>query len=55
MCMHSKILAQVYFVFGYLTSASMFLSSELYLKFLGVFIASYLSYMIASQIEQKDV
>jgi|TARA_R100001460_G_scaffold47863_1_gene85749 hypothetical protein len=53
--MHSKILAQIYFLFGYLTSIAMFLSPELYLKFLGVFIASHLTYVIVSQIEQKDV
>lgn len=53
--MHSKILAQIYFLFGYLTSVSMFFRPELYLKFMSVFIFAYLSYLISSQIEQKDV
>lgn len=52
--MHTKILAQIYFLFGYATSITMFCNPELYLKMLGVFLASYLTYLIASQIEQTN-
>ena len=54
MFMHTKILAQVYFLFGYLASVAMFIRPELYLKFMGIFLASYLSYLISAQLEQNN-
>jgi len=52
--MHTRILAQIYFLFGYLTSVALFINPELHLKFMGVFLASYLSYLISAQLEQNN-
>ena len=52
--MHSKILANIYFISGYATSLAMFTSPEVYLKCLGVFIASYLTYLLSEQLTTKE-
>lgn len=51
--MHTRILANIYFISGYLTSVAMFFRPELYLKLMSVFIFSYLSYLLADQLETK--
>jgi len=51
--MHTRILANIYFISGYLTSIAMFFRPELYLKLMSVFIFSYLSYLLADQLETK--
>jgi len=52
--MHTRILANIYFISGYLTSVAMFFRPELYLKFMSVFIFSYLSYLLSEQLETKE-
>lgn len=52
--MHSRILANIYFISGYATSIALFTTSEIHFKFLGVFMASYLSYIISEQLTTKE-
>jgi hypothetical protein len=52
--MHTRILANVYFISGYLSALGLFFQTEYYLKALGVFMASYLSYLLSAQLETKE-
>jgi len=50
--MHTKVLAILYFIAGYITAFSLFYSSAFHLKAIGCFLAIYLTYQLTEQLEQ---
>ena len=50
--MHTKALAILYFVAGYISAFSLFYSSAFHLKCIGIFLAIYLTYQLTEQLEQ---
>lgn len=51
---HSEILSIIVFSTGYLTGISLLFEPALYLKFAGATVISYLSFILALQIEEKQ-
>jgi len=50
--MHQKILALLYFIFGYISAMLMIVNGSLYIFTLGCFLLIYLTFQIAEQLKQ---
>jgi len=50
--MHTKVLAVLYFLSGYVTAFSLFWTNALHLRCLACFLIIYLTYQLVEQLEQ---
>jgi hypothetical protein len=50
--MHTKVLAILYFVFGYIAAFGMFYDNTFHVKAIGCFLGIYLTYQLTEQLEQ---
>jgi hypothetical protein len=51
---HSGVLSSLVFGFGYLTGISLLFANELHFKFAGCLVISYFTFLLVSEIEEKQ-